>query len=234
MNLSDLPPEILASFSQPSEESPVPPGSRVVDSLQLGKDLDYKVGERQGYDRVKIEQREDPLEELSKPLDRYARQFFFPGLIHGYCRINTLLTERFRAAEGPIDGWVHRVQHPLISLPSVPNFEGTQLVRTLQSIGSENAATFWAFLESQILVDRGRRMVWKMEPRSVKLLDPYLMDQKGDPPYAVDVRILCPRTYLGSYVIRPNRSGFVSQPVVEFVRLHDPELEKLTKEILGG
>lgn len=234
--MSDIPPEVLRVLSGDPVDLPTDPNKPVVDVEQLNKDLDYRVGDKTGFDKVKTEARQDPVEALTRPTDAYDRKFFFPGLVHGFCLIPQTLTERYRSAtEAPLDSWVHRTNHPLVSIPFVKGFEKSQLAYSLQSVGLKNADAFFQFLGEQVLVRRDQKVVWKIDVVDVRVLDPFLVDDKDKPPYEVLIKVLCPRTYKGAYKVRPPKNPMlIGTPEIEFVSLHNTELEALTKEILGG
>lgn len=231
----DLPESIKRALEEPIPETPIAPGKKRVSSGQLSKDLDYEVGGRVGAGQLKVEKRQDPVEDLKAPLVKYPeRRFFYSGLLHAFCRIDSTITERYRAQkEMDVDSWFHPLQHPLIEIPAHPEFSQTQVSHTLQSIDVEFFQDFVGFVCSNNIVDRKRGRVWFVDPVEVKIPDPFMVDAH-DPPHDVAIVVFCPKTYQGRFEPAAATGLFVETPKIAFVQHLDHTLEEVTKGLLDG
>ena len=231
----DLPEKVKEALSKPVPDTPIPDGKSQVDASTLAKDLDYSVGDRVGETALKVEDREDPVEPLRYPLVQYPdRRFFYAGLLHGYCRIDSTVTERYRAQKGvDVSSWIHHTNSPIVTVPAFPEFSGTRLACSLQSIDISIFSDFVGFVCSNNIVDRARGRVWFVDVFDVKIPDPFMVDN-GDAPSDAEVSIFCPKTLNGYFSPETSTGFFVDTPKIQFVRRHDRDLEIASKGLLDG
>lgn len=232
-DIVELPESVRKALSEPPPDTPLPPGKSKVSSAQLAKDLDYNVGDKAGFAKLKVEHRTDPCEELKAPLVKHPdRRFFYAGLLHAYCRIDSMVTERYRAQkEIDVSSWVHYLEHPIVEIPSAPAFSQTRVAYTLQSLDAAFFRDFVGFVCSNNIVDRKRSRVWFVDAVEVKILDPYMVDAK-EPPHETLITVFCPKTSKGKFVPEATSGFFVGIPRIVFEPGEDPMLEDVTKGIL--
>lgn len=231
----DLPDTVKRALEDPLPEAPVPPGKQQVSSRQLEQDLDYTVGDKVDGGRLRVEDRQDPVEALRAPLVKYPeRRFFYSGLLYGYCRIDQSITERYRAHRNEdVRSWVHLLDHPVVEIPAFPDFLKTRVSHILQSMDVNYFTDFLGFVCSNNIVDRVRERVWFVDSVEVRIPDPYMVDC-GEPAHDIYVTLFCPRTYVGAFRPAEASSFFVETPRIEFANKYDPTLEEVTRELLNG
>ena len=230
----DLPPWLRDMLKEPAPESPLPSGKKQVTKDQLAIDLDYEVGGRVGAGKLKVEDRNDPVEELTAPLVKYPdRRFFYSGLLYGYCLLDSAVTERYRAQkEVEARSWVHQLQHPVVEIPAFPDFVKTRVSHILQSMEVGRFQDFVGFVCSNNIVDRNRSRVWFVDAFDVKVPDPFMVDAH-QPPHDVDITLFCPKTHKGSFAPVTLPGPFVEIPKIAFVQRYDKTLEEVTKGLLN-
>ena len=231
----ELPDSVKRALEQPSPDMPLPPGKKRVSSGQLAKDLDYEVGARVGDSRLKVENRQDPVEELRAPIVKHPdRRFFYSGLLHAFCRIDSTVTERYRAQkEMDVSSWIHPLQHPIVEIPAHPDFTKTKVSHMLQSIDVSVFQDFLGFVCSNNIVDRKRERVWFVDVVEVKIPDPFMVDE-GEPPHDASIAVFCPKTCNGAFLPLAATGLFVETPKIAFIQQLDATLAEVTKGLLDG
>lgn len=231
---STLPPKIQELMSRPlPDDKDFHPDKQRVSSRQLEEDLSYEQGTQLGHRKVHVEHREDPMEDLRAPLSQYDdRSFFYLGLLYGYCRLDASITERYRAESGnDIDTRLHTVQHPLVEIAGFEKFSSTHVAHLIQSVHKDHMSALFDYISSQIIVDRVKNRVWKVQALPVsKFPDPYLLDAK-EGAVSTEVLIFCPSNTDGWFAPEPNTSMFPKTPVVRYHEYDAEVKERNRKEL---
>lgn len=189
-------------------------------------DLEWSANSRVKSGAPPPEKRPDPTMQLTKQLDKYeGHTFFYLGLLYGFCRLDMSVTEKFRAEfNNSAKTWIHPVEQPLMTVQGYPRFTDTKVCRVLQSIESPMFELFSGFVESQMIIDRMRKVVWKTNGIQLKIPDP-TVDQQ-----VASIVVFCPRQWDFSLLPVQPSPMFVKTPEVRRFDDYDPDLERNTKE----
>lgn len=209
---------------------------REVTAAELLRDLEAKPGSRLGDRRTKVEAYKDPVAQLTKPLVQHeGRVFFYCGLLYGFCRLDASITERFREqTSSKLKTVQHVTQEPLVTLPWFPDFVKTNVSRCLQSCeaGPEQANLF-DFIASQLVVDRKRQVVWKVQMQPMKIPDPVMVANR-EVPSAADIIIFVPYQHSSGFQVVQKSSMIIGTPEILRVERKDEEFRKKTQEVLNA
>lgn len=208
---------------------------REVTLAELYKDLEARPGSRAGEQKSRTEARKDPVVQLTKPLAQYeGRVFFYCGLLYGFCRLDASITERFREQTGSTLKTVqHVTQEPLVTLPWFPEFTKTNVARCLQSCeAGQDQANLFDFIASQLVVDRKRQTVWKVQMQPVKIPDPVMIANR-EVPAGTDIIIFVPYQHGSGFSVVQKSSMLVGTPEVLRIERRDEEFRKKTQEVLN-
>lgn len=174
---------------------------------------------------------EDPVVELTRPLSHYPeRLFFYAGLIYGFCGAPPCLTERFRQeAQRDLVTWFHVVESPLVTVSGVPRFASSRVSRLLQSCPADDHQELFDFISNQVLVDRIRQRVWRIETRVCRIPDP-IARSSG---LAHELIIFYPRTSSVEYLPIPSSGMLLCTPEVQMLQRPDPVFAQETDKYLS-
>jgi hypothetical protein len=206
---------------------------REVSLEQLYKDL--AVGKTVAAERIRAEKVQDPVVALKAPLRSHEGYvFFYCGLLYGFCRLDSSVTERFREqANCSMQTYQTLFETPLFTLPWFPDFQKTRISRLLQfTLESPRQQELFEFICSQVIVDRGRKQVWAVKKQVVKIPDPVLADRK-ELPEPVEITAFVPYRWDLGFEIRSKSAMFVGTPEVHQVNLGDLAFKQKTEELLG-
>lgn len=206
---------------------------REVSLEQLYKDL--AVGRTVAAERVRAERVQDPVVELKAPLrthDGYT--FFYCGLLYGFCRLDSSITERFREqANCSLKTYQSLFEAPLFTMPWFPDFQKTRVSRLLQFTAEcQLQKELFEFICSQVIVDRARNQVWAVKPQTVKIPDPVSTDRK-ELPEATEITAFVPYRWDLGFEIRSKSAMFISTPEVHQVHLGDLAFKQKSEVLLG-
>lgn len=182
-------------------------------------------------DTLKVSTRQDPVVELNRPLRTYEdRLFFYVGLLYGFCRLDASITERFRESSGmDLDTQLHVLPGPIVTVKGFPDFTKTRVSRLLQSCPRANHEWLMDYIASQVVVDRARQRVWKIQMTTCRIPDPY----SGSLASGYDVVMFYPQTHSFEYRPFPSAGMLLSPPEVRCCDRVDADFEASTKRYLG-
>lgn len=223
----NLPEDLRIALGGMSGSLPPVDQDQVRSAAELAKDLTYEVGTVVDHRSLKVSGRPDPVVPLTKPLAHYDdRVFFFAGLLYGFCRLDSSVTERYRVSLGQdVSTQIHRCSAPLAEIRGFPDFVKTQVSHTLCSVENAYAAEFFEFLATQVIVDRQRNRVWHVSNTMVGVPDPFLVGAK-EVPVEAKIMLFCPGKADGRFVPSGSKSMFVSTPVIAFEEYPEHEQER--------
>jgi hypothetical protein len=206
---------------------------REVSLEQLYKDI--SVGRTVAAERVRAEKKPDPVVALKAPLKAHeGYSFFYCGLLYGFCRLDSSITERFREqSNSSLKTYQVLFENPLFVLPWFPDFTKTRVSRLMQfTLESPQQKELFEFICSQVIVDRVRKQVWGVKMQTVKLPDPVSVDLK-EMPEPVQITAFVPYRWDLGFEIRSKSTMFVGTPEVYQVNLGDLAFKQKSEELLG-
>jgi hypothetical protein len=204
---------------------------REVTVPELLKDIAGRPGSRVPAGTIRATVRDDPTMVLERPLSFYPeRVFFYLGLAYGFCNLTGSISERFRASDGDSNGIrQHLFDHALVDLPWFPKWKESTACRVLHSMpAGKDQVDFFDFINSQLIVDRKRSVVWKIGTNPVKIPDPVMLDSRV-PPENADIVVFIPFQHNAGFEITQKSTMFPTTPDVLRMSREDPEFETIAK-----